>query len=335
MANVKLTYEEQLDAMKRFIDEGDDFLVVSHVNPDGDAISSTTAVGWLLSSLGKSYTMMNEDACPQKFQFLWRAADIKRASDADGKKKYRYVIAVDCADYQRFGEVSACFADDVRIANIDHHQTNDHYGDVQLIRPDAAATAEILYDLLNRFSITWTEEIATCIYTGLLTDTGGFRFSNTSPRVMNIASQLLSCGVKANELAEQLLERMTKAHVKLLQRALSTLTFNADETVCWLSVSLADMREANAKNEDLEGLVQYPRNIEGVDVGILFKEVRQDVYKVSLRSGGRADVSEIAQRFGGGGHARAAGCTVEGKLEDIIRAVVAEAEKGLKANDSI
>lgn len=330
MATERLSYNEQLDAVKRFVEMGDDFLVVSHVNPDGDAISSTVAVGWLLDSLGKSFTMMNEEGCPRKFSYLWGAKKIRDLSEADDNRRYKYVIAVDCADYSRFGQVSTLFAEDVQIANIDHHQTNDYYGDVQLIRSDAAATAEILYDLLDHFGITWNEDIATCIYTGLLTDTGGFRFSNTTSRVMQLASRLLEFGVKATDLTEHLLERLSKAHIRLLKKALATLSFNDDETVCWLSVRSADMKEAKASNEDLEGLVQYPRNIEGVEVGILFKEVGDDVYKISLRSGGRVDVSAVAQKFGGGGHMRAAGCTIEGKLEEIIRSVVSEVEKSLR-----
>jgi len=335
MTETRLTYEEQLDELKRYIEAGDDFLVVSHVNPDGDAISSTVAVGWLLSTLGKSYTMMNEGPTPRKFDYLWGARSIVDLSSSEHDRQYRYVIAVDCADYSRVGKASTHIAEEAQIANIDHHPTNDHYGNVQLIRSDAAATAEILYDLLERFSIEWTETIATCIYTGLLTDTGGFRYSNTTANVMQIASKLLTYDVKATELTEHLLERMSKPHVALLRRALNTLRYNDDQTVCWLSVHLTDMAETNAANEDLEGLVHYPRNIEGVEVGILFKEVRENVYKVSLRSTGHADVSRIAQLYGGGGHVRAAGCTIEGKLEDTIRSVVTEVEKGLKANGSV
>ncbi len=334
MSSKQLTYDEQLQRVKQFIEAGDDFLVVSHVNPDGDAISSTVAVGWLLNSLGKSYTMMNEGPCPAKFHYLWGARDIIDASQHTEAHKYRYVIAVDCADYQRIGKVSERFAEDVKIANIDHHPTNDYYGDAHLIRADAAATAEILYDLLEYFGIEWNQEIATCIYTGLLTDTGGFRYANTTAKVMRVASQLLDYGVQAGELAEHLLERVSKPHIRLLQRALNTLAYNADHRICWLTVHLSDMEESGASNEDLEGLVSYPRNIEGVEIGILFKEVQEEVYKVSMRSSGAADVSRIAQHFGGGGHLRAAGCTVQGKLDDIIRSVVQEAEKELMANGS-
>lgn len=335
MSSVTHSYQEQLHDLKQYIEANDDFLVVSHINPDGDAISSTVAVGWLLQSLGKSYTMINEGPCPHKFQFLWGSDRIIDASQHPEERLYDHVIAVDCADYSRIGDVVKRFATDVKIANIDHHPTNDHYGVVQLIRTDAAATTEILYDLLELFDIAWDDQIATAIYTGLLTDTGGFRFANTTAGVMKIASTLLQYGVKAYELADHLLERMTKSHITLLKKALNTLTFNEDNTVCWLSVDLADMAEAQADNEDLEGLVQYPRNIEGVQIGIFFKEVRDDVYKVSLRSSGTADVSRIAQHFNGGGHVRAAGCTIEGKLKDTIRVVVAEAEKELRANGAV
>src|SRR5690606_1390927 len=171
-------------------------------------------------------TMINEGPCPQKFQYLWGSDRIIDASQHPEERLYHHVIAVDCADYSRMGEVAKRFADDVKIANIDHHPTNDHYGEVQLIRTDAAATAEILYDLLDLFEITWDEQIATIIYTGLLTDTGGFRFANTTADVMKIASTLLQYGAKAFELADHLLERMTRSHITLLKKALNTLTFN-------------------------------------------------------------------------------------------------------------
>lgn len=329
MTRNKLAYEEQLQETKAFIESVDDVLVVSHVNPDGDAISSTAAVGWLLQSLGKTYTMMNEGPCPPKFHYLYGADRIIDASKETDRRLFRHVIAVDCADFQRIGKVAEWFADDVRIVNIDHHPTNDYYGEVNLIRADAAATAEILFDLLDLFSIEWDQDIATCIYTGLLTDTGGFRYANTNSHVMNVAARLLNYGVEASHIAEHLLERMTKSHVSLLKRALNTLKFNEDETIGWLAVRLSDMEETKAANEDLEGLVNYARNVEGVEVGILFKEVQEDVYKVSMRSAGKANVAEIAQSFGGGGHIRAAGCTIEGKLEDIIQAVVERTKKDL------
>lgn len=328
--NLKLhSYEEQLQMAKAFIKKHDDFMVVSHVNPDGDAVSSTLAVGWLLHSLNKQFMMINEGSTPDKFAYLWGKEQIINLDEARPARKYKYIIAVDCADFARIGKVSEWFESDAQLLNIDHHPTNDYYGAVQVINPDAAATAEILYDLLQAFEIQWNEQIASCIYTGILTDTGGFRYANTSSKVMQTAASLLDSGVHASRLADHLLERSTMAHILLLQRALNSLSFNSKQSIGWIVITADDMKETQASNEDLEGLVNYPRNIEGIEVGVLFKEVRQDTYKVSFRSAGQVDVARIAQNYGGGGHKRAAGCTVNNQIELLVQDVIAKLEREL------
>lgn len=217
------SYEQSLQQTRKFLLEHDDYLVVSHVQPDGDAVSSTLAVGWLLSCLGKKYTMLNEGPIPKRMEYLWHADEIVNLADGELPRTYSNVICVDCADFQRVGLTQRFFAQDALIANIDHHPTNNGYGFVTLIKPDAAATAEILFDLLKTFEVEWDIDIATAIYTGLLTDTGGFRYTNTSPKVMAAVSELLALGVNGPELAETLLEEMTLAQVKVLNRALNTL----------------------------------------------------------------------------------------------------------------
>jgi phosphoesterase RecJ-like protein len=323
-----ISYEQQLAAANQFIQSNDDFLVVSHIDPDGDAASSTLAISWMLKQLNKKFTMINEGNTPSKFNFLWGFNGIIDYSTAAPSRTFEHVISVDCADFSRIGKVKSLFNSTTQILNIDHHRTNDYYGTYQLIREDAAATAEILYDLAVELQINWTTELGNSIYTGLLTDTGGFRYANTTPKVMRIAAEMLQIGVDGNDLADRLLEKLTYSHIILLQKALTTLAFTQDKRISWVSVNLLDIAEAQASNEDLEGLVNYPRNIEGVEVGILFKEVEINKYKVSMRSAGIADVAHIAKSFGGGGHFRAAGCTILGELQDIITRVVKEV--GLK-----
>ncbi|WP_409340931.1 DHH family phosphoesterase [Paenibacillus sp. MBLB4367] len=324
MTTAPTSYESQLSKAAAFIREHDDFLVVSHLNPDGDAASSTLAVGWMLERLNKTFVMINESPVPQKFDCLWGYGRIVDYSDAKPERTFRTIISVDCADFPRIGDVSNLFEEGFELLNIDHHPTNDGFGSVQLIRPDAAATAEILYDVAVSLGMQWDEPLCRCIYTGMLTDTGGFRYSNTSPNVMRIAAEMIQHGVKGYELAERFLENLTFAQVLLLRKALSTLSFANDRQIAWVSVSLDDMSEAGATKEDSEGLVNYPRNIEGVEVGILFRQANEHTVKVSLRSASRVDVSAIAQSFGGGGHVRASGCTVEGTIEQVIARVVKE-----------
>lgn len=323
------SYEQSLQQTREFLLEHDDYLVVSHVQPDGDAVSSTLAVGWLLSCLGKKYTMLNEGPIPKRMEYLWHAGEIVNLADGELPRQYSNIICVDCADFQRVGLTQRYFASDARIVNIDHHPTNNGYGLVTLIKPDAAATAEILFDLLKTFQVEWDLDIATAIYTGLLTDTGGFRYTNTSPKVMAAVSELLAMGVNGPELAENLLEEMTLAQVKVLNRALNTLQLSPEGDIAWLYVTPQDMIDCGAANEDLEGIVNYPRNIRGVEVGILFKVINEHAVKASLRSAGKVDVAALAQVFGGGGHTRAAGARIDGTLDEAVALVLQEVRRHL------
>lgn len=323
------SYAEQLAAARAFIKTNDDFLVVAHVSPDGDAASSTVAVGWMLERLGKRYAMINEGSMPDKFDHLWGFERLLNMEERRPERSFPFVISVDCADESRIGKVRDLFADGAKLLNIDHHPTNDGFGDVQLIRDDAAATVEILFDLAAEMKLPLSIEFATAVYTGLLTDTGGFRYSNTTPKVMNIAAELLSLGVSGHLLAERLLERITVSHIALLKQALGTLSMAYDRRVCWITVTAEQIRQAQAGPEDLDGLILYPRNIEGVEVGLLFKQTDEHTVKVSFRSNGGVDVAAIAKSFGGGGHARASGCTLAGAMDDIVKRVVEEVGQSL------
>ncbi|AIQ69380.1 DHH family phosphoesterase [Paenibacillus graminis] len=323
------SYEQSLRQTRKFLLEHDDYLVVSHIQPDGDAVSSTLVVGWLLSCLGKKYTMLNEGPIPQRMEYLWHAGEIANLAEGDLPREYSHIICVDCADFQRVGLTKRHFASDALIVNIDHHPTNNGYGYVNLIKPDAAATAEILFDLLKTFEVEWDIDVATALYTGLLTDTGGFRYSNTSPKVMAAVSELLELGVNGPMLAETLLEEMTLGQVKVLNRALSTLQLSPNGDIAWVSITPQDMLDCEAANEDLEGIVNYPRNIRGVEVGILFKVIHERAVKASFRSAGKVDVAALAQVFGGGGHTRAAGARIDATLEEAIPMVLQEVRRHL------
>jgi len=316
------SYREALRRAAEFLREGDDFLVVSHLSPDGDAISSTGAIGFILQALGKSYTLINEGRTPEKYAGLLGGQPIVDFGRSAPSRRFARVVAVDCADFARIGAVHTLFAERPLLLNIDHHPTNDDYGTHNLVKPSAAATVEIIYELAETLGIEWTKPLATCIYAGLLTDTGGFRYSNTTPAVMAVAERMLRHGAEGAALAEQLLETMTYAQMLLLKEALSTLSFSEDRKIGWLKVTRETLQAVGAADEDTEGLVNLPRNVAGVEVGLLFKEKAPGTVKVSLRSAGRVDVSTLAQSFGGGGHVRAAGCTINGTLDEAVRRVV-------------
>lgn len=323
-----MNWKQQLEEAANFIRGRDEFLVVSHVQPDGDAISSTVTVAWLLGKLGKQYAMYNDGPVPSRLSYLRGSDKIATAADRP-QKKYRNVILVDCADFGRSGDAKELFAEGAELLNIDHHPTNDGFGLVNLLRFDAAATAEILFELIQAFNLPLDADAATAIYTGLMTDTGGFRYANTSPHVMSIASRLLEAGADGPALAEWLLERMTMGQMRMIQRALARLTFSEDGRIGWIWVSAEDLSETGASNEDLEGLVNYPRNVEGVEVGLLFKQTEPGTVKISLRSAGLVNVAAVAQQFGGGGHVRAAGCRLSASLSEAVDQVVGAIRKAL------
>lgn len=324
-----LSYAEQMEKARSFIQGGNNFLVIAHVQPDGDAISSTLAVGWLLRQWKKSFVMVNEDGVPSKLGYLPVSEQIRSDTETVAAQPFDAVICVDCADYARIGKITEWIAENNRILNIDHHPTNDRYGEVAVIREDAAATVEILFDMITSYGLALDLDVATVLYTGLLTDTGGFRYSNTTPHVMSIASELLKYGVNGNVIAERLLEKISMAQMQLIRLGLSRLSFSEDQRIGWLYITPEDMQETGALDEDLEGLVNYPRNIEGVEVGLLFKKIDQVEVKVSLRSVGLVNVAEIARSFGGGGHVRAAGCRVSGKLDKVITNVIERVKQSL------
>lgn len=323
------THEQEFRQAQQFLTEHDQFLVVSHVQPDGDAVSSTLVVGWLLSCLGKKYVMVNEGPIPKRMEILENSGEIIDLSRQQLDETFDHIICVDCADFKRTGKTSLLFSEQASILNIDHHPTNNGYGTFNLIVEQAAATAEILFDLINFMGIELDLSTATSLYTGLLTDTGGFRYANTSPKVMETASRLLTYGVDGPGLSELFLEQMTFPQLKLLTRVLSGLQMSEDGTISWVTVDDEDLNATGAIHEDLEGIVNYPRNIQGVEVGLLFKVIDQNAVKVSMRSAGNVDVARVAQYFGGGGHVRAAGARLEGTLDDVISRVIEQVKAAL------
>jgi phosphoesterase RecJ-like protein len=306
-------------SVTKIVQNANEILVVSHVNPDGDAIGSTLAVGEILQSMGIPVSLVNESPVPDKMTFLPGADKILMPSDMKNKR-FPVVIAVDAADISRVGICQQLFDNEAIILNIDHHATNDRFGFVNMIKDDAAATVEILYDWAKYLNISISNRLATFLYAGLLTDTGGFRYSNTTSYTLRIAAELLDLGAEAYELSERLLETISTSYLEQLKESLASMQIVLDGKVAYLT----------STEEDNEGLVNFARNIEGVDVGILFRPKDEEHMKVSLRSRHLIDVSEIALSLGGGGHARAAGCTIKGNMDEVVGIVIQKLKEALE-----
>jgi bifunctional oligoribonuclease and PAP phosphatase NrnA len=313
-------YHENLKQVAKLISDGDEWLIVTHERPDGDAIGSSLAMAHILSELHKPWTVLMAEPMPQRFEYLPLFGQVTQI-DKVHHGRFSNVIAVDCADTARFACVKDAISSDAQIINIDHHQTNPRYGAAYFVDEQAAATCELVFHIAKFLSVPLIDGLAKSLYTGILTDTGGFAYPNTTREVHQIAAELLASGVKPYDIAEPALESRTKEQMQLLQSALSNLQVSDDGVYASLFVTRAMLEDANACDDDAEGLVGFARSIDTVEVGVLFRETLSGPIKVSLRSKRLIDVSRIAQCFGGGGHVRAAGCTIDAKLEDAMKHV--------------
>lgn len=312
-----ISYKEALKQAHSFIEERDDFLVISHVNPDGDATGSVLAVAHLLRFLNKRFTVVNEGPTSARFAFLNGFEDIVDLSESPQLRTFRSVIAVDTADRERMGAIDDLLEANYRLLNIDHHPTNTLFGHINVIDSDAASTTQVLYEFIDTYyADAFNHPLAEALYTGLLTDTGGFRYSNTTQQVLQIAANLLTYDVSPSKIAEECLEKMTASHLELLKQSLQKLVFAFDNKVALLAVTQEDLKKAAATLDDADGLITYPRKIEGVEVAVLLKEKSANEVKASLRANNAIDVAKVAQHFGGGGHVKASGFTFHGTIDE-------------------
>ncbi|WP_258360868.1 DHH family phosphoesterase [Moorella sulfitireducens] len=304
--------------------------VVSHIIPDGDCLGSTLALALALRQRGAKVVAVNADPVPEMFHFLPGQETIippARVTEVPG-----LLVMVDSTDMERAGEGFSRWRQKTgTVINIDHHVSNTRFGDLNLVDGRAAATAELVFAILEKMPVTITPDIATCLYTALATDTGSFQYENCTAATMRLAARLMELGADLPRIREYLWERKPLAGIRLLAAALPTLTLAYDGRIAWMTVSGTALEATGARPEDAEGLVNYPRSIAGVEVGLLFRELPGGQVKVSLRSKKSVDVNAIAARFGGGGHRRAAGCTVKGDLDAVVAMVVAAA--GEELND--
>jgi phosphoesterase RecJ-like protein len=309
--NLNQDYKKAAD----FFRNHDRFLLLVHEKPDGDALGSCLGAAHLLNQLGKTFHLINDDPIPSKFTFIPMSERFELPEGVD--QRFDAVISFDCGDRKRLGRSGQLISDSANILNVDHHITNDRFGTENLVDTDAAATCQIVYKIARELGVDLDLDAATCLYTGLVTDTGGFRYSNTTEEVLLIAADLLRRGVQPYNVVDKVMETMTWPQVLLIRDALDSLSRDESGRIAWVSVTRELLERIGGCDEDVEGLVNYPRNVEGVEVGICFREAAPGKVKVSLRSKYVVDVGAIALEFGGGGHARASGCTVEGTIDEI------------------
>jgi phosphoesterase RecJ-like protein len=283
------------------------YLFLAHLHPDGDVLGSMLGLGLALMGQGRRVTLAGPHPVPEPYRFLPGAHWIQQWKDASGS--YDVTVLLDCPDPARTGGLLEAVRErGTTVVNIDHHQDNRRFGDLNWVDLSASATGEMVYDLLQHFGWSLTPEIATTLYTALVTDTGSFRYSNASPKAFRIAAHLVAEGAAPARVAGELYEGRSHENLRLLGQLLQRIETSADGRVAWLVLP-----SELAGNQDLieaEDFIAYPRSIRSVKVALLFRELQPGQVKVSLRGKGEVNVAKIAARFGGGGHPNAAGCTV-------------------------
>ncbi len=315
---MKVSKTKKKEILRRIAEEirkGRSFLISTHQNPEGDAIGSVLALGLALKSLGKDALILTQDPVPEVLAFLPGAGEI--VHQAPVNRGFDIALAVDCGDRPRLGEEFSKVQGIGKIINIDHHVSNGFFGDLNLIDPNSSSAAEIIYDLIQALPAPFTREVAENIYTGLLTDTGSFHYSNTSPKTFSVARACLLAGVDPWEVSQKIYDTQPLPRLRLLPRVLDTLELLENGRVSSMVVTQQMLEETVATVAMTEDFINFARSVQGVEVALLFREVTPRKYRVSMRSRGGVDVARIAGQFQGGGHPAASGCTVEGSLSEV------------------
>lgn len=337
LLSVALHRIEAIERLAREFRAGRSVAISTHINADGDGCGSETALARLLAQRGMNVKIVNPTPWPETFRFLL-GTDVTDETDK-GPAALRSVdllVVLDISDVKRLGSL----ADTVRGLKvpklvIDHHLPSDEPpSDNILADTTACATGELIYDVAVTLGLEITPEIASALYVAVLTDTGGFRFSNTSARCLAVASQLLAAGVEPEEMYRRLYASLPVGRLHLLRDALATLEVDPAYGISWISVAAGAAEEYGLKSEDLEGIAEHPRSVGGTRLAVFFRDLGHGKIKVSFRSTGAVNVNDFARQFGGGGHARAAGALIPGTMEEVQHNVIAAAREFVGATSS-
>lgn len=314
-----------LDKIKEEIEKANKIVILTHESPDGDAIGSSLAMYNALKQINKEVDLIIPEY-PETFSFLECADEIKTETDI---KNYDLAIALDAADIKRLNGFAQYFEDAKVTINIDHHGSNKMFADYNFVNPDAPACCQILIQVLQFLGVNITKEIGTCLIAGIITDTGGFKHAGTSKETFEFTSWLLSIGVNVSDVYRRVMEIRTKGNFALMKLAINRLELLEDGKIAFTYITKEDEEKVNAKNGDHDGLVDIGRTIEGVEVSVLLREA-DGFFKGSLRSNEYVNVSDVCMMFGGGGHIRAAGCSIHLPLNEAKEKLINEVRKHLK-----
>lgn len=311
-----------LDDILEQINKAEKIVILTHENPDGDAIGSSLAMYLALKAYGKNADLIIPEHS-RIFNCLPGINEIKKESKVE---HYDLAISLDCGAIKMLNGFAKYFENAKVRINIDHHEKNTMFGDYNYINPDSPACAQILIVILNYFGIEITKEIGTCILAGIITDTGGFKYQGITAETFEFVAWLLNKGVNVSKVYHQVLQTKTKANFELHRIANNRVEFLENGKIAYTYITAQDEKNVNAENGDHEGIVENARDVEGVEVSIFIRQTEKGC-KVSLRSNNYVNVSDACIVFGGGGHKRAAGCTIQGTIEQAKERIIKEVKR--------
>lgn len=305
-----------LNEVAKVLLQHDNFEILTHAHPDGDCLGSGYGLCLALQHLGKKARVITTEV-PKLYDFLKNGV---KEQDFDAE----YIVSVDVADEKLLGENRTKYVGNINLC-IDHHQVNVIRADYKFVDSEAAAASEIVYRLIAILNVEITKDIANCLYTGISTDTGCFKYTNTTGNTLRIAGDLIDKGCDSGYINRMMFDTKTKKHIKLEKMLYDNIIYCCDEQ-CALIYTTLEMEKFMDK-EDMEGISSIPRGIEGVEMGITVREKEDGLCKVSVRTHGKYDACQFCQQFGGGGHKAAAGCAIRGTLDEVIEKLTKAAER--------
>ncbi len=323
------SHPQIIDRILEVIREHGTFCIVGHIRPDGDCIGSQLGLALALKNEGKRITVWNQDSIPQKYKFLNAEGLFEKPKRGE---KFDCVIATDCASFERLGKAGECIGDRKILVNIDHHQSNPRYGDVNWVSPREPSTGELIYRLIKVARWPITKPIADLLFTAISTDTGSFQYPNTRPGTFHAGAELVTRGANLAKICDEVYQSYPLSRAKLLKHVYSKFRLTADNQIAWFWLKKSDFARTGSESDDTEGLIDHIRAIEPVVVACVFEEIEPELTRISLRSkNAKVNVNEIAAQFGGGGHPAAAGARIAGKPLSVQRKVIAAVKRALKA----
>lgn len=314
------------------VKQSNNFVITTHMNPDGDAIGSELALARYLKSIGKQVRIINHSHTPEFLKFMMNTNDeieiFDQSSHSEVMKQTDIIVVLDLNQLSRTGDLRELIGmSPAKKVCIDHHEFPENFSNIEIIDAEKSSTGEMIYDLLSEVKFKIDYNIALPIYVAILTDTGSFKYDRTTPKVHRIAAELLETGIDTKSVYREVYDQGSANRIKLLGKALNSLTLFCDGKASYMKVTRSDLAETGTIEEDVEGFVNYNLTIKGVEVGIFFFEL-EDGIKASFRSVSKVPVNKLAKEFGGGGHFFAAGVRLTGKnIETSINRIISETEK--------